>query len=216
MPFILAFAFSFRIQSFIWCYMEGLLEQIRSPTQMLWNREGQQKYLPRTSSVPYEGSYLRYIGQDCKAKCKINVFRFVPKKDSSLRTFTSVFNNSSHMLQNVRYPSCYPGNNICCKQFANSLFYWICLSCCGFIWGLKAGDLWCSSCRNILHGAFVPGRAGIPWGVWAFLELQSKSWHCWWVIIGVGGRHRIMCFAWTPSNPCSFLAFNQFWDWCVE
>ena len=59
-------------------------------------------------------------GHCCKAKYKINVLRFVPKKDSSLRTFTSVFNNSSHMLQNVRYPSCYPGNNICCKQFANS------------------------------------------------------------------------------------------------
>lgn len=120
LQFILAFAFSFRIQSFIWCYMEGLLEQICSPSQMLWNREGQQKYLPRTSCVPYEDSCLRYIGQDCKAKCKISVFRFVPRTDSSLRTFTSVFNNSSHMLQNVRYPSCYPGNNICCKQFANS------------------------------------------------------------------------------------------------
>lgn len=35
MQFILAFAFSFRIQSFIWCYVEGLSEQICSPAQML-------------------------------------------------------------------------------------------------------------------------------------------------------------------------------------
>lgn len=90
-----------------------------SPNVMKQGRTAEIVFL-LTSSVLYEFSYLRYIGQGCKAKCKINVFRFVPKKGSSLRTFTSVFNNSPHMLQNVRYPSCYPGNNICCKQFANS------------------------------------------------------------------------------------------------
>lgn len=117
---ILAFAFSFRIQSFICCYVEGLLEPIPSHHKYCEIGKDNRNIFLKHLLFSTRGYSLRYIGHCCKAKCKINVFRFVPKNDLSLRTFTSVFNNSSHMLQNVRYPSCYPGNNICCKQFANS------------------------------------------------------------------------------------------------